>query len=111
VIALIGSTPENLSEFLPGVGDGRRIGTRIRAGAKTSHPPIQASVGTAGAAQVLAFRAVGNPIVPGGQLQGGLTAPRVERRRTFLGGDPPLFFHTCLLFAADITGKTFNPSH
>ena len=64
-----------------------------------------------GTAQVLAFRAVGHRVVPWVQLQGGLANLGVEGRRTLIGGDPPLFFHTHLLLAADVTRKTFNPSH
>ena len=68
-------------------------------------------MGAAGAAQVLAFRAVGQSVVPGVQLQSGLAATGVERRRTLVGGDPPLLFHACLLFAADVARETFNPGH
>ena len=63
------------------------------------------------AAEMLTFSAVGQSVVPGSQLHGRVTAPGVERRGTFIGGDPPLLFYTCLLFAADVAGESFNPSH
>jgi hypothetical protein len=103
--------PADFSDTLTAVGYGWRVGTCIRAGAKAGHPSIQVGVRASGAAQMFAIRAMRDCIVPGGQLQGGLTILRVERRRAGIGGDPPFFFHTSLLFAADVARESFNPSH
>ena len=88
-----------------------QVNAGFRAGTQVGHPAIEIGMNATGAAQVLAFRAVGDGIVPWGELESGLAAGGVEGGRTLIGADPPLLFHAHLLLAADVTRKTFNPSH
>ena len=93
------------------LGTGRDVDTCFGTGAKSRHPSIHEGMGTASATKMLALRAMGQRVVPRHQLQGGLTAVRVEGSRALVHRDPPFFIHSHLLFAADVTSKTLNPSH
>lgn len=93
------------------LGPGRQVDADFGAGAKSCHPSIHEGMGTTGAAEVLAFRAVGRRVIPWREFQSRLATPGIEGRRALVHGDPPLFFGAHLLFAANVTCKTFDPSH